>query len=183
VLLDATYKGTPRKLLVQANRNGYIYTLDRTTGEFLSAVPFVEKLDWAKGIDSKGRPVRTDVKPTPNGARVCPGYSGATNWFSPSYNESTHLLYFMALEQCETYFSAPRPDQFHERQTYYSTGVKRIAGENSLKILLAYDVARGELVWRYPQVGGGHSSGGTMSTATGLVFFGDDAQSFEAVNA
>src|SRR6266496_8565 len=109
VLLDATYKGTPRKLLVQANRNGYVYTIDRTTGEFLSAVPFVEKLNWAKGIDSKGRPIRTDVRPTPNGAQVCPGYAGATNWFSPSYDESTHLLYFMAFEQCEMYFSAPQP--------------------------------------------------------------------------
>src|SRR5439155_13862954 len=183
VLLDATYKGTPRKLLVQANRNGYVYTIDRMTGEFLSAVPFVEKLNWAKGIDSKGRPIRTDVKPTPSGARVCPGYAGATNWFSPSYNESTHLLYFMAFEQCETYFSAPQPQQFQEGQTYYSTGVKHIPGENSQKILLAYDIASGKLAWRYPQVGSGHSSGGTMSTAGGLAFFGDDAQSFEAVNA
>jgi len=183
VLLDATYKGTPRKLLVQANRNGYVYTIDRTTGEFLSAVPFVEKLNWAKGIDSKGRPIRTDVKPTPSGAQACPGYAGATNWFSPSYNESTHLLYFMAFEQCETYFSAPQPQQFQEGQTYYSTGVKHIPGENSQKILLAYDIASGKLAWRYPQVGSGHSSGGTMSTAGGLAFFGDDAQSFEAVNA
>lgn len=183
VLLDATYKGKPRKLLVQANRNGYVYMLDRTSGEFLSALPFVDKLNWATGVDSKGRPLRTDVKPTPAGTRVCPGYSGATNWFSPSYNESTHMLYFMALEQCQTYFSAPHPEPFHEGETYYSTGVKRIAGEDSQKILLAYDIVGGEIAWRYPQTGHGHSSAGTMTTASGLVFFGDDAESLEAVNA
>ena len=183
VLLDLVYKGAPRKLLVQANRNGYIYVLDRTNGEFLSAVPFVEKLNWAKGIDGKGRPIRTDLKPTPTGTKICPGYTGATNWFSPSYNESTHLLYFMALEQCEAYFSAPDPERFKEGRTFYSTGVKRIPGEGSQKILLAYDVATGGIAWRYPQVGSGHSSGGTMITARGLVFFGDDARSFEAVDA
>jgi len=183
VLLELVYKGIPRKLLVQANRNGYLYVLDRTSGEFLSAVPFVEKLNWARGTDSKGRPVRTDVKPTPSGAKVCPGYTGATNWFSPSYNESTHLFYFIALEQCQTYFSAQEPQRFQQGQTFYSTGVKHIPGENAQKILLAYDVAAGAIAWKYPQVGPGHSSGGTMTTAGGLVFFGDDAQSLEAVDA
>ena len=61
MLIDANYKGQPRKLLVQANRNGFIYVLDRTNGKFLSATPFVEKLNWAKGIDEKGRPIRTEV--------------------------------------------------------------------------------------------------------------------------
>jgi alcohol dehydrogenase (cytochrome c) len=183
VLLDATYKGTPRKLLVQANRNGYVYSLDRTTGEFLSAVRFVEKLNWAVGIDDHGKPIRSGAKPTPEGTTVCPGFAGATNWFSPSYNESTHLLYFMALEHCQTYFSAAEPERFREGETFYSTGVKGIPGENGQKVLLAYDVATGQITWRYPQIGNGHSSGGTMTTASGLLFFGDDAESFEALNA
>ena len=54
VLIDTIYRGTPRKLLVQANRNGFLYVLDRTDGKFLSAVRFVEKLNWASGIDSPG---------------------------------------------------------------------------------------------------------------------------------
>ena len=57
ILIDAVYQGQPRKLLVQANRNGFIYVLDRTDGKFLSAVPFVKKLKWAKKIDAHGRPV------------------------------------------------------------------------------------------------------------------------------
>jgi alcohol dehydrogenase (cytochrome c) len=182
MLIDAVYKGEARKLLVQANRNGFLYLLDRTNGKFLSATPFVEKLNWAKGIDEKGRPIRTDVRPTPEGSRVCPGYSGATNWYSPSYNEATRSVYFLALEECEIYFSQPTVG-FKEGKEYYSTGVKRIPGEPSNKLLVAYSLDTGAVAWKYPQTGRGHSSGGTMSTAGGLVFFGDDAGSFEAVDA
>jgi len=182
ILIDTTYRAS-RKLVVQANRNGYIYVLDRTNGKFLSAAPFVEKLNWARGIDAKGRPVRTDVKPTPEGTKVCPGYRGATNWYSPSYNESTRLVYFMALEGCQTYFSSEKPQRFEEGKSYYSTGVKRIAGENSQKLLVAYNLERDTIAWKYPQIGPGQSSGGTMTTAGGVVFFGDDAESFEGVNA
>ncbi len=182
MLVDTTYRGEPRKLLVQANRNGYLYVLDRTNGKFLSATPFVEKLNWAKGIDAEGRPVRTEVRPTPAGSRVCPVYSGATNWYSPSYNEGTHMAYFLALEECETYFSAPT-QSFREGKEYYSTGVKHIPTETSRKVLVAYNMDSGTLAWKYPQTGRGHSSGGTMTTAGGLVFFGDDSGSFEAVDA
>lgn len=182
VLIDAAYKGLSRKLLIEANRNGFIYVLDRSTGEFLSAVRFVDKLNWAQGIDPKGRPIRTEVKPTPTGTKVCPGYAGATNWFAPSYNESTQMFYFMALEQCQTYFSANEPQRFTPGKEFYSTGVKHIPGENSQKVLLAFNFATGTFAWKYPQVGGAHSTGGTMSTAGGLLFFGDDAQSFEAVD-
>jgi alcohol dehydrogenase (cytochrome c) len=181
ILIDAVYQGTARKLLVEANRNGYIYVLDRTNGKFLSATPFVEKLNWARGIDAAGRPVLTEVKPTAEGTRVCPGYAGATNWFAPSYSESTHSVYFMALEQCETYFF--KPQAFQEGQGYYSTGVKRIPGENSQKLLVAFNLDAGSIAWKYSQVGGGRSSAGTMATAGDLVFFGDDAGSFEAVDA
>ena len=183
ILVDTVYQGEPRKLMVQANRNGFVYVLDRTNGKFLSAVPFVEKLNWAKGIDAQGRPIRTGVKPTPEGTRICPGFAGATNWFAPSYNESTHLVYFLALEECETFLSKPQPQTFKEGEMYYSTGVKRIPSENSQKVLLAYNLDTATLAWKYPQAGQAHSSGGTMTTAGGLVFFGDDAESFDAVDA
>lgn len=181
VLIDSTYKGQPRKLLVQANRNGFLYLLDRTDGTFLSAVPFVEKLNWASGIDSHGRPIRTDIAPSATGTRVCPGFSGATNWFSPSYSPDTTLFYFFALEHCDTYFK--QAEKFTEGRAYYSTGVKHIPGDERQRILLAYDIASGKTAWRFPQIGSGHSFSGTMTTKGGLVFFGDDAQSFEAVNA
>jgi alcohol dehydrogenase (cytochrome c) len=182
VLLDAEYKGKPRKLLLEANRNGFVYLLDRTTGEFLSATRFVEKLNWAKGIDANGRPIldENSAKPTPEGSLVCPGFAGATNWFSPSYNPETRSLYFMALEACSVYSSGEQ--KFTEGETYYATGVRRAPGEHGQKILLAYDLETATFRWRYPQTGV-RGAAGTMTTASGLVFFGDTAETFEAVDA
>jgi alcohol dehydrogenase (cytochrome c) len=180
VLIDALYNGEQRKLLVEANRNGFIYVLDRTNGKFLSAVPFVQKLNWAKGIDEHGRPVRTGIQPTPEGTKICPGFSGATNWYSPSYNPDTHLLYFLAVEDCGIF--STKPQVFAEGHPYYATGVRHVEGEKKEKILLAYNLGSNHIEWRYPQTGKGDSSGGTMTTASGLVFFGDDAESIEAVD-
>lgn len=181
VLVDATYKGQPRKLLLEANRNGFVYVLDRTTGQFLSATRFGERLNWASGIDAKGRPIRTGVQPSAEGTRVCPGMVGATNWMAPSYNPSTGLLYFMDLEDCEIYYLKPQP--FTAGRTYYSTGTQRVPGEHAQKLLVAYNLRTESIEWRYPQVGEGHSWAGTLTTAGGLVFFGDDAGSLEAVDA
>lgn len=181
VLVDASIQGSPRKLLLEANRNGYFYVLDRANGTFLSAVPFVKKLNWAKGIDEKGRPIRSGLQPTKDGTLICPDMTGATNWFSPSYNPSTHLFYFMALESCQIFFS--KPQQFAEGQDFYATGVKRAPGQRGQKILMALDPKTGKAMWEYPQSGSGGSWGGTMTTAGGLVFFGNDAEAFEAVDA
>jgi alcohol dehydrogenase (cytochrome c) len=181
VLIDGVRNGERRKLLVEANRNGFVYVLDRTNGKFLSATPFVKKLNWAKEIDAAGRPVRTGIEPSTDGTLICPGYTGATNWFSPSYNPATHLFYFVALENCDTYFL--RPQQFSEGKEYYATGVKHPPGEYGQKILVAYDPETNKFAWRYPQIGGGRSWAGTMTTAGGLVFFGNDAEAFEAVDA
>ncbi len=112
---------------------------------------------------------------------MCPGFTGATNWFSPSYNPNTHLLYFMALEDCDTLFV--KPQQFAQGREYYATGAKRNHGERGEKILLAYNPETGQFAWRYPQAGDGESWGGTMTTAGGLVFFGNDSDAFEAVDA
>jgi alcohol dehydrogenase (cytochrome c) len=181
VLVDAVYEGAPRKLMVQANRNGFLYILDRTNGKFLSAQPFVKKLTWAKGIDPQGRPILSGLQPSAQGTEICPSFVGATNWYSPAYNPDTHFLYFIALEDCGTFFL--KPEKFAEGRTYYATGVRRSKGNDREKILLAYNLDTRSLAWRYPQSGETNSSGGVMTTAGGLVFFGDDAESFEAVDA
>jgi alcohol dehydrogenase (cytochrome c) len=181
VLVDAVYQGQPRKLMVQANRNGFLYVLDRTNGKFLSALPFVEHLNWAKSIDAQGRPVRTGLEPSAEGTEMCPSMIGATNWFSPSYNPATHLFYFMALEECGIFHR--KPEKFAEGRGYYATGVRRAPGGVREKILIAYNLDTNKFEWRYPQTGDGGSAAGTMTTAGGLVFFGDDSESFEAVEA
>jgi alcohol dehydrogenase (cytochrome c) len=181
VLVDSTFRGQPRKLIVQANRNGFLYVLDRTNGTFVAARPFVEKLNWASAIDDKGRPIRTGLQPTTEGTRVCPGFVGATNWYSPSYNPQNSRFYFMALNTCNVFFL--KPQEFKPGQTYYSTGTHRSKGDYNQKVLLAFALDDDKPAWRYPQAGEGRSAGGTMTTAGGLVFFGDDTQAFEAVDA
>lgn len=181
VLIDTRENGATRHLLVQADRNGFFYLLDRTSGKFLRATRFVEKLNWAKEIDSSGRPVLSGRIPSAEGTYICPGIEGATNWFSPSYNPGTRLFYFMALENCNIYFAKPKP--FTQGETYYNTGTKRPPDEAGKKILLAYSVPNGKLVWQYPQVGRADSWGGTLTTAGDLLFFADDAGSLEAADA
>jgi len=181
VLVDAPENGSVRRLLVQANRNGFFYVLDRTDGKFLRATAFVEKLNWAKGVDGSGRPILSGRIPTAEGTYICPGIDGATNWFSPSYNPDTGLFYVMALESCNEFLAKPK--QFVRGETYYDTGTKLSPNEHSQKVLLALSVADGKPAWRYPQSGRGNSWAGTLTTATGLVFFGDDAGSLEAVDA
>jgi alcohol dehydrogenase (cytochrome c) len=181
VLADAEENGAVRHLLVQANRNGFFYVLDRTNGKFLRATPFVEKLNWAQGVEASGRPLPSGRIPTREGTLICPGINGATNWFSPSYNPNTRLFYVMVLENCNLFFASTR--RFVQGETYYDTGTKLPPEEHQQKILLALSVEDGKTVWRYPQRGEGDSWGGTLTTAGGLVFFADDAGSLEAVEA
>jgi alcohol dehydrogenase (cytochrome c) len=180
ILVDAPYKGQRRKLLVQANRNGFLYVLDRTNGAFLNATQFADKVTWASGIDPNGRPILTGKIPSAEGTEICPSFVGATNWYSPSYNPDQNRLYFLALEDCGTFFL--KPEEFAEGRTYYSTGVRRSRTIKSLRKLLAYDLATNKFVWEYPLVGERDSSAGTLATTTGLVFFGDTSQALEAVD-
>src|SRR5579864_6500413 len=181
VLVDKEENGAVRHLLLQADRNGFFYVLNRTDGKFLRATPFLERLTWATGIDASGRPELSGLIPTKEGTHICPGIVGATNWFSPSYNPNTGLFYVMALENCNLYFSKPKP--FTKGETFYGTGTKHTVGEDSNKILLALSPSDGKKIWQYSQAGHGNSWGGTLTTAGGLVFFADDAESFEAVDA
>ena len=181
VLIDRVYQGTPRRLLVEANRNGYLYVLDRADGKFLSATQFAVRLNWAKGIDANGRPIVSGLQPTSDGTLICPGDMGGTNWFSPSYSEFTHQFYLSAFNICSTYFK--KPAVFAEGSNYYSTGTTHDSKDRGKKELLAFDLDKNSFTWRYPQEGDSHSWGGVMTTASGLVFFADDAESFEAVDA
>src|SRR5581483_970148 len=92
------------KLLIHADRNGFFYVLDRTSGEVLLAKPFVHNLTWASGIGPDGRPrLIPGSEPSPEGTRACPAVEGATNWMSNAFNVTTGLFYVMALEKCNIY--------------------------------------------------------------------------------
>jgi alcohol dehydrogenase (cytochrome c) len=182
MLVDADFQGRPRKLLVQANRNGFFYVLDRVTGQFLLGEPFVHKLTWASGIGPDGRPkVLPGSEPTPQGVKVCPSVEGATNWMSTAYNPATGLFYVMAKESCNIY---TKSDAWWEPgKSFYGGGTRRVPGETAEQFLRAIDVQTGKIAWEFPQVGTGGSWGGILSTAGGLVFFCDDSGAFAAVDA
>jgi acido-empty-quinoprotein group A len=81
VLFDGEIDGKPRKLLAQANRNGYFFVLDRVTGKNILTKPFLETMNWSKGVDADGQPIpNVDKEPQIPGVLVSPTSSGATNW-------------------------------------------------------------------------------------------------------
>ena len=184
VLIDTSFQGKPRKLLVQANRNGFFYVLDRTNGKMLLGKPFVKKLTWAKGIGPDGRPeVIPDMDPTPDGKKVCPGVKGATNWFSPSYNPETGLLYVMSIEQCDIYYSSARV--YVKGEAYDGTAADSIPSEPGQFFLRAIDIQTGDIRWEVPMTikDTMESWPGTLATAGGLVFYADNEGYLCAVDA
>jgi PQQ-dependent dehydrogenase (methanol/ethanol family) len=175
VLVDANYRGRDRKLLLQANRNGFLYVLDRTTGEFLLGKPFVRKMNWASGIGADGKPQTLPAnRPTKAGVKGCPSVRGATNWYSTSFHPGTGLFYVMAVEDCSIY--RQQQDGGYEGD--------RDPKDPGSKYLRAFNISTGETVWEIPQVGPQEANySGVLSTAGGLVFYGETGGGFAAVDA
>lgn len=179
ILIDKEFEGKPRKLVVHANRNGFYYVLDRTNGQFLRATPLIDKLTWATGIDGKGRPIQVPGQdPTPEGNWVCPSVKGATNWMGQSYNPGTGLLYVLTLEQCGMYNSSSKEPE--PMKNFSGGGATEEGGQ---VILRAIDPATGKRAWEYPMTGVGRMWTGTVSTAGGVVFTGDDDGHMVALDA
>jgi alcohol dehydrogenase (cytochrome c) len=180
VLVNASLKGQPRKLIITANRGGFLYILDRTNGKFLFGKSFIDTLNWAKGLDENGRPISAGLIPDEKGVRVCPSNGGATNWYSPSYNSATHMFYFRSYEACAILKS--KEETFEEGRPYYGSAVQT-NGETGKGYINAFNLDSLDFAWRDPQFGANKGWGGVMSTATGLVVYGDDALNFVAADA
>ena len=183
VLVDTQWQGQPRKLLLQANRNGFFYVLDRTNGQFLLGKQFLKNLNWAKGLDAKGRPILNDLKPNAEGETyVCPGFQGGANWYSTSFNPTTGFYYFSALERCNLF--SKRDMEWAAGKGYMGGAARPAPGETYTKSLRALSIQTGEIAWDLPQVTTpATASAGVMSTASGLVFFGENSGSFMAADA
>jgi alcohol dehydrogenase (cytochrome c) len=183
VLVDASWQGQPRKLLLQANRNGFFYVLDRVNGKLLLAKPFLKKLNWAQGIGPDGRPILNKLPELPDGSTyVCPGFQGGTNWFSTSYNPTTGLYYFQALERCNVF--SKRNMEWESGKGYMGGTARPAPGETFEKSLRAINIQTGEIAWDVPQVSGSlTASAGVLGTAGGVVFFGENSGAFMAVDA
>ena len=183
MLIDAKWQGQPRKLMFQANRNGFFYVFDRTDGKLLLAKPFLNQITWASGIGEDGRPIKLpNQEPAPEGTRVCPSQDGATNWFSPSFNPAMGLYFFQTFEKCSIY-TKRELGQWESGKNYLG-GVQRTAPDpKNAKVLKAVDVQTGKVVWELPQPGPADSWGGTLATSTGLVIFGEEGGALMAADA
>ena len=96
-------------MLCVANRNGFYYVLDRVTGEFLAGVPFVEET-WAKGLDSRGRPIlASDAESTPSGRLTRPGVGGGTNWQNAAFDPKSLSIFVPATEGASIFTKTPNP--------------------------------------------------------------------------
>jgi alcohol dehydrogenase (cytochrome c) len=179
VLVDMDFEGTPRKLLLFPNRNGFYYVLDRVTGEFLVGKQFARQ-NWALGLDENGRPIENpETIADLDGALVYPDDDGAANWYSPTYSPQTNLIYQNVRETGATYYLA---DATYEPGRIYMGASRRpVQGEDPSGFLRALDPLTGDLVWEIPV----HSPpwAGLMSTAGGLVFSGTTDGDFFAADA
>jgi alcohol dehydrogenase (cytochrome c) len=177
VLADLMISGRVRKTLITANRNGFFYVLDRTTGAFIQAKPYVTTT-WAKEVDAKGRPIELpNQRPTAEGARTCPDLAGGSSFTSPSFDPARRLFFVSARETCQMYASRP-PGKYELGDLMIGGSTFDRGGTGALR---AIDPVTLDRKWEVPYSGPSYS--GVLSTASGLVFAGDNGSTLMAVNA
>jgi alcohol dehydrogenase (cytochrome c) len=179
VLIEATVRGKQRKLVVNPNRNGFYYVLDRVTGEFLTGVPYA-KQTWAEGLDERGRPKPIpNTEPSEQGTLVWPSLQGATNWFSPSYSPLTGMVYVAVREMGSVYY---KREAVYKPGTFFAGGGERaLDGDQAWGAIRALEATTGKKAWEFRL----HTPpwGGTLATAGGLVFAGSHEGNFFALDA
>lgn len=184
VLADMNVEGKPTKVLMDANRNGFFYVLDRTNGKLLAANPYV-KVNWATGIDMKtGRPIETDVsKDAREGKKVTvyPSILGGKNWEPMSFNPQTGLAYANTLAFGGRYKTEPAT--FKQGEWYLGMDLTDLWewGDGPRGHLKAIDPMTGKAKWEAPSDIPRFS--GVLSTAGGVVFSGALTGEFEAFDA
>lgn len=182
VLIDREWEGRPRKLLIQANRNGFFYVLDRENGKVLLAKPFLQNMNWAQELGPDGKPVLLPLPagPTPHSTKVCPSQDGATNWFSSSFDAATGYYVVQTFEKCSI-FSTRATEEWQAGRGYAGGSQRLVPDEKPREILRAIDVATGNVVWELSQTGAANSWGGTLGFATGVLVFCEDGGMLTAV--
>lgn len=166
VLADRMQDGKMQHLMMQADRNGMFYVLDRTNGKPILAKPFV-KVTWNSGLDKNGRPIETpDSKSSPEGNTVFPALGGGSNWQSPSYDSASSTLFVAAHDGGALYRSGPANYDAGREYMGGASGRSYMPGEN---LILAIDTNTGAIKWKFP-VTNPSLSAGVLATSSGLLF-------------
>jgi len=197
VLIDTTWNGTARKLMLWGNRNGFFYVLDRANGNFLHGTPFV-KVNWAATeLRASGRPIQT---PQPAGSPTWPGNQGGTNWYSPSYSPRTGLFYLSAWEDYASIFRKQQVE-YQEGRNFGGGGARPftpVPGAPGTPVLrrgpinnwteavghgsvIAIDPFTGEKKWKFEMTD--VTDSGILTTASDLLFTGGREGYFQALDA
>jgi len=197
VLADINWPGPdgraqPRKAMLWANRNGFFYVLDRTTGKFLKGTPFV-KVTWTKGLDEAGRPMRINgVAPSVEGTEIYPSQTGGTNWWSPSFSPRTGLMYVAAWEGVHASFKKTE-GEFEEGKRYAGglTQPTRVGNRgpqvskqndaDGSGVVRALDPQTGEKKWEFKM--NDVTASGILTTASDLLFTGGREGFFQVLDA
>ena len=187
VFADLPVEGKKTPVLMQANRNGFFYVLERANGKLVSAKPYVDGVNWATGIDLKtGTPIETagNVKRPGMGrkaANICPNLIGGKNWMPMSYDEQTGLVYIPTMNLCMD-LEGIQAD--YKRGAFYlgvNFDLSKVGPGGHMGGLMAWNPVTQKEAWfnkdELP------FSGGIMSTAGGVVFQGDIKGWFKAVDA
>ena len=180
ILVDGTIDGKPRKLVVTASRNGYYFTIDRRTGERLVTSQFSGTVNWAKGLNAKGQPVRDPAKDHHvGGALVSSANGGATNWPPAAFSPDTGLLYVPTAENYAMYYLT----ELDPRGAMGLGGKEEVGVGGGGSYISAIDYKTGTTVWKHrfrTAVGDGRGGPGLLVTAGRLLFGGDVSGNFVA---
>jgi alcohol dehydrogenase (cytochrome c) len=179
ILIDGPVDNQQRKVATHAARNGFLYSFDRTNGQTILAKPYVERINWTRGIDQKtGKPLEYDPKldiqvysgrqnmtraePT---KLLCPSLSGGNNYFPPSYSKRTKLMYIASYSHC----NESTLDEQAIKQGVYFSRISKQTERNQSDIVVS-DPLTGEVKKRVRSIWPNVS--GMLTTAGGLVFTG-----------
>lgn len=175
VITDLTLAGEQRRVVLQPNRNGFVYVVDAVSGAFLKGFQYTDRLNWARGLDENGRP-QVDPAYLPvaggNDKFICPGNVGGNNGsYTWAYNPAEQLMFVPSVESCGK--MVKESTAFVNGTPFWGGGPGEMEAETGKAYgrFVAVDPATGEVRWKYrddwPMLGG------ALATAGGLVFTGN----------
>jgi alcohol dehydrogenase (cytochrome c) len=180
-LVDLPVGGRTRKVVMQANKTGYVWMLDRVTGEFLNAWPFAKNINWVSGITESGKLVGRVEPEIGTSKMVCPSVVGAKSWNQGAFSPRTGLLYLPSQELCNDLVARKEDVPEGASATGGNWVIKappngKIEGE-----VAAYDPSTGSKKWSFPATTWIMAS--LLATAGDLIFTGDPEGNFFALDA
>ncbi len=181
ILVDLPVKGESRKLLVNVNKGGFTWVVDRTNGKFVKAYPIVKHYNWIRGVTETGELVGRNEPEVGKTKMLCPSIGGGRSWNQAAYSPLTKLMYTTAIEWCQDVTAQEEKPQ-QGKVFFGGTFVaKNPPGEKAYGHLDALDPLTGEVRWtykyKYPLLAS------ILSTAGGLIFTGDPEGFFFALDA